>query len=105
MLFGNPLFSNYLQAEHELQTQILLQDYQVSKAQLDVFQWKRRAAILQLRLDSQSEDTNHFQAAYKCLMEELKRQYKDSHWHEAQIKSLQVWFVVLPVVTTIVQQF
>jgi len=56
-----------VQAERSLGSQILTQDFQVSKAQLDVFQWKRRAALLQLRLESQQEDLDHLQVFFFFL--------------------------------------
>jgi hypothetical protein len=57
-----------------LGSQILTQDFQLSKAQLDVFQWRRRAAVLQLKLESQQEDLDHLQVYHKILSAEFASQ-------------------------------
>jgi hypothetical protein len=52
-----------LQVERDLGMQLLTQDFQLSKAQLDVYNWKRRAAMLQLKLESRQEDLGHLQVS------------------------------------------
>lgn len=79
-----------MQVERELQTQLIALDFQTSKAQLEVYQWKRRSAMLQLKLDSQQEDTNHLQEFWNVLSKELQRQRQELTDASSCCQDLQV---------------
>ena len=70
--------------EQGLQAQLLAQDFQLSKAQLETYSWKRRAAILQLKLDSQQEDALHLQQFQRVLATELRHQQQAANTRESQ---------------------
>ena len=83
-------FSYHNQGEREAQAQLLVQDFQLSKAQLEVHTWKRRSALLQLKLDSQQEDANHLQQFRSVLTEELHQQQQSLQKKESQHKAVLV---------------
>ena len=65
-----------------MEAQLLAQDFQLSAAKLDVQQWKRRCAVLQLRLDSLQEDMDHLKSQHTLLLAEFGNQ--DSHIRHLQ---------------------
>lgn len=76
--------------ERDLQTQVLALDFQASKAHLEVHQWKRRAAMLQLKLDSQCEDGLCAQQYSNILSREVHRQQHAVKAAERQCQLLKV---------------
>lgn len=79
-----------MQVESKLQAQLLAQDFQLSKAQMETQSWKRRSAILQLKLDSQEEDGLHLLQFQAVLTTELQHKQQALRDQESQHKAVLV---------------
>lgn len=81
-----------LQAEQDLQ--MFTQELQLSKLHLEMYRWKQRSAILQLTLDSQQEDANHFQILHGAVVKQLEQYSKECSELKSQCLCLQVHSVL-----------